>query len=49
MNFLADGQREISRGPTRREAPRPIVGDYEGSWDERATPSFFSRLRRVLG
>ena len=31
------------------DGPRPIVGPYEGSWDDRATPSFFRRLRRVLG
>jgi hypothetical protein len=24
-------------------------GDYEGSWDDRERPSFFSRLRSVLG
>ena len=24
-------------------------GGYEGSWDDRESPSFFSRLRRVLG
>ena len=30
-------------------APRNVVGRYEGSWDEREMPSFFRRLRRVLG
>jgi hypothetical protein len=24
-------------------------GGYEGSWDDRERPSFFSRLRSVLG
>jgi hypothetical protein len=35
--------------PDGRKTPRPIVGDYDGSWVERTTPSFFRRLRRVLG
>ena len=42
------GQRKWPR-VAGRWAPRPIVRDYEGSWDERDTPSFFSRLRRVFG
>ena len=49
MNFLCRGRGKATAGPTAGEAPRPIVGDYEVSWVERETPSFFRRLRRVLG
>jgi hypothetical protein len=35
-------------GQTNGGAPRPFVGDCEGSWGGRETPSFFSRLGRVL-
>ena len=38
-----------ARRPRLRTSPTNRRGDYEGSWDDRERPSFFSRLRRVLG
>jgi len=35
--------------PEGRRIATTRRGDYEGSWDDRERPSFFSRLRRVLG
>jgi len=49
MNFLDGLAATKQPRSNRREAPRPIVGNYDGSWDDRETPSFFNRLRRVLG
>jgi hypothetical protein len=49
MKFLDASPQENCGGPQNGEAPRPLVGDYEGSWEVRDRPSFFNRLRRVLG
>ena len=49
MNLFDASHRENYSSPIKGEAPRPFVGDYEGSRDVRDRPSFFNRLRRVLG
>jgi hypothetical protein len=40
---------DVTDGAYVRRRPRPLVGNYEISWGGRARPSFFNRLRRVLG
>ncbi len=46
---MGPGGRRTSRARPHGAAPRNVVGRYEGSWEGRAIPSFFNRLRSVLG
>ncbi len=49
MIFLRRERRASTAVARREDGATTRRGDYEGSWVERERPSFFSRLRSVLG